>query len=183
KITATHLLDLEFGDPLAAVLPGDGNDGPGVSPDNGLERNLNREVKMRREQRPAAIDDRTAIGFESIGCIIERDVKEHLDEKVGQAVDEKFQPGIINDVPSADKAAAKNAFPALVQQAPVTDGILGRVGGVGHHDRAGVAAHPVETANNGVAKAKWTGILHRHKRGDLPAQMLENGPSIIPAAI
>src|SRR6266851_1487857 len=66
QITAAHLLKLELGVAGAPVPPGDGNDRPTVSSHDGFERQLNREIEVRRDQRTAPVNHRAAVGFESI---------------------------------------------------------------------------------------------------------------------
>ena len=39
--------------PVQAVAPSDGKDGPGKAPHDGLERQLNGEIEVRRDQEPA----------------------------------------------------------------------------------------------------------------------------------
>lgn len=87
QISAPHLLDLELCHPRPAVAPGNGNDCPTVASNDGLERNLDRKVEVRGDERPAAVDNFPAIGLEGVGGVVELDPEEHLEELVGKPVD------------------------------------------------------------------------------------------------
>ena len=76
EVAAAHFLDLQLGDAGAAIAPGDRHDRPGVAAHDGLERQLDREVEVRRNQGTATVDHRRAIGLEGIGRVVERDVKD-----------------------------------------------------------------------------------------------------------
>src|ERR1700677_4443054 len=76
EIAAPHLLYLELGDAVLAVLPGDGDDGPRVSPHDRLEGKLHREVEMRRDERPAAVDHAHPVGLERVRRVVELDVED-----------------------------------------------------------------------------------------------------------
>src|SRR5206468_3104284 len=94
-----------------------------------------------------------------------------------------FKARILNDAAAFDEATAEDAFPALVEELPITHGICGRIGGVSHQDGAGISAHMVETTNHGAAKAVWTGILNGYERGDFALEFLQHHPSPVAAAI
>src|ERR1700753_1013390 len=52
QIPAAHFLDLQFGFACPAVAPGNRYRCPGIATDNGLQRQFDRQVEMRRNQRP-----------------------------------------------------------------------------------------------------------------------------------
>src|ERR1035438_5662296 len=139
KVAAAHFLDLELGDTVFSVLPGDGYDRPGIAAHDGFERDLDGEVEMRCEKRPTAVNDGAAVSLEGVGGVVERDMKEGFDKKIRQAVDEEFDPRVIDHPSAFDEAAAEYAVPAIIEQAPILHGVAGHVGGVGHHDGAGIA--------------------------------------------
>ena len=93
QVAAAHFLDLELGLARAAVAPGDGHDGPGVPAHDGLERQLDGEVEVRRDERAAALDDLAPVGFEGVGGVVERNAEQAPDEEIGQAVDEQLELG------------------------------------------------------------------------------------------
>src|SRR5579862_5476986 len=67
QITAAHLSDFELGHSRAPVPPGDRNDRPRIAANDGLQRDLNREIEVRRKKRAATVDHLGAIGLESVG--------------------------------------------------------------------------------------------------------------------
>ena len=86
EVAASHFLDFQFGGSGSTVAPGDGHGGPRKSPNNGLERQLDRQVEVRRNQRPATVDDFTPISLEGVGGVIELDPKQNTDERIGQPI-------------------------------------------------------------------------------------------------
>ena len=114
EIAAAHLLDLELGLAVFAVLPGDGDDRPRVAADDGLQGDLDGQVEMRREQGPAALDDSAAIGLESVGGVVERDVEADADKEIGEAIDPELQARVVDDLAAFDETAAEDAVPSLL---------------------------------------------------------------------
>jgi hypothetical protein len=72
QIAAAHLLNFELGYAGSAIAPGDGNDGPGVAADDGLQRDFDGEIEVRGEERLATFNDSAAIGLERVGGVVER---------------------------------------------------------------------------------------------------------------
>jgi hypothetical protein len=62
QIAAPHLFDFQLGRAGASVAPGDGERGPTKTAHDRLERYLHRDVKMRRNQRPATRRLRQVLG-------------------------------------------------------------------------------------------------------------------------
>ena len=114
KIAAAHFLDLEFRLTGAPVAPGDGDDGEGKSSDDGFERELDRDVEVRRENGAYAIDHGFAVGFEGIRRIVEAVVEENPHERIGKAVYKEFDRWIVDDPAALHEAAAEDAIIALV---------------------------------------------------------------------
>src|SRR5579872_5098233 len=56
EVPAAHLLQLQLGDSASAIPPGNRHGGPGISPHDGFERQLDGEVEVRRDQRLATLD-------------------------------------------------------------------------------------------------------------------------------
>src|SRR5262245_56396934 len=67
EVAAAHLLQLELGLARLAVAPGDRHDGPGVASHRGLQRDLDRQVEVRGEERAAAVDDLAPVRLEGVG--------------------------------------------------------------------------------------------------------------------
>ncbi len=57
-----------------AVAPGRRDNRPTEPANDGLEGQFDGEIKMRRDERPAAVDGRLAIGLEGVGRVVEPDV-------------------------------------------------------------------------------------------------------------
>src|SRR5438045_2058219 len=96
KIAAAHLLNFQLRGSGPPVAPGDGERGPSKAADDRLERYLDCEVKMRRDERAASVDHFLAIGLEGIGGVIQFDAEQNLEEKIGEAIEEQFDFGIID---------------------------------------------------------------------------------------
>ena len=88
KVAAAHLADLQLGDARAAVSPSDGNRGPGVSSDNRLQRKLDREVKVRGNQRATSVNYSAAVRLKGIGRVVQSVAEEELEEQIGHSVQE-----------------------------------------------------------------------------------------------
>src|ERR1019366_8057512 len=121
KIPAAHFADLELWHAMLPVLPGNRHDGPRIAANDGLERELDRQVEVGRQKRPAALDDGAAIGLEGIGRVVERDGEADAHEKIRTAIDEEFDPRVIDDLAALDEPAAEDALPPPVEQSPVTN--------------------------------------------------------------
>ena len=183
QIAAAHFLDLEFRLTGAAVAPGDGDDGEGKSSDNGFERKLDRDVEVRREDRAYAIDHSFAVGFEGIGRVVEAVIEEGPHKRICQAVYKEFDRWIVDDPAALHEAAAEDTIIALVQLVPVAHHIAAIIGFVGHHDDKRIALGGIQAAGDGPPEAVQLFILDRSQRGNPLANLLENGPSAVLAAI
>src|SRR5881396_3868095 len=93
QVSAAHFPNRQLSFPCPAIAPSDWDSGPRISTDDRFKRQLNREVEMRRNQWTAAIDYSFAVGFESVGRVVEAYAKEHLYEIVGQSVEKQFHFG------------------------------------------------------------------------------------------
>src|SRR4051812_19182179 len=78
QIAAAHFLDLQFRSAAAPVPPGNRNRRPTVAAHNRLQRNLDREVEMRGDQRLAPVDYFPPIRLESVSRVVELDPEEEL---------------------------------------------------------------------------------------------------------
>ncbi len=115
QVTTAHLLDLELRFAGAAITPRYGYARPFVASNNRFQGYLDRQVEMGRDQRPAPIDRRSPVGFESIGNVVVFDSKQNSQKGVGETVQEKFQPRIIDDSAPFHKAASEHAVVTGVQ--------------------------------------------------------------------
>ena len=79
QIPAAHFLDLQLRDAGPAVAPGDRHHRPGVAAHDGLERQLDGEIEMRRQMsgRQPSITV-AAVGLEGVGRVVERMLKQHV---------------------------------------------------------------------------------------------------------
>ncbi len=68
-------------------------------------------LKWEARKRPAAFDDGAAVGLESVGGVVERDVEAEAHQQVGQAVDEEFYPRIIDDLAALDRSGCRRRSP------------------------------------------------------------------------
>lgn len=183
QIAAAHFLDLEFRLASAAVAPSDGDHGEGKSSDDGFERQLDCDVEVGRENRAYAIDHSFAIGFEGVGRIVKAVVEEDPHKRVCQAVYKEFDRWIVDDPAALHEAAAEDAIIALVQLLPVAHHIAAIIRFVGHHDDERIALGGIQAAGDGPPKAVQIFILHRSQRGNLLANLLENGLGAVLAAV
>jgi hypothetical protein len=55
EVAASHLPNLQFGDTVAAIPPGDGDNRKGVAANDSFEGQFHREVEVGREKRAEAI--------------------------------------------------------------------------------------------------------------------------------
>ena len=88
EISAAHFFDLQFRGPMPAVAPGNRNHRPGITAHDSFERQFDREIEMRRDQRTATVDRRFAVGFECVGRVVQPDIEKDSEEEIGQAIQE-----------------------------------------------------------------------------------------------
>ena len=110
-------------------------------------------------------------------------MKEYPDEEIREPVDDELYPWVVDHSAALDESASKDAVPAFIELAPVHDRVGRGIGGVGHHDHAGVARAAIEPVHDGASKAVWTGILNGSQRRHFRAQGLQNLPGRIPASV
>ena len=103
---------------------------------------------MRCDEGLAAVDNLFAISFESIRRVVEADVKQDLDEMIGQSIEKQLHFGIINRTATAHEAAAKNTVVPLVELLPVPHNVTAIVRFVSHHDHGGIARHMGESVGD-----------------------------------
>src|SRR5687768_10801438 len=115
---------------------------------------------MRRKERAATIDDGLAIGFKSIGRVVESNVKEQAQKTIGQTVNPELHRRIIDNAAALDKAAPKDAVITFGELFPVAHHIPTIIGFIRHHDDHGIAANLVQAKNDGATKATFANILH-----------------------
>lgn len=165
EVAAAHFFDFEFGDAVAAVAPGDGDDRKIVAADDGFEGEFDGDVEVRGEDGADAVDDFFAVGFEGVGGVVKAVAEEESHEGVGQAVHEKFDRRVIDGAAAFHEAAAEDAVVAFVEFFPVTDDVAAVVGFIGHEDDRGIAGHGVEAEGNRSSKTMRTLVLDRAENG------------------
>src|ERR1035437_2863619 len=112
QIAAAHLLDLQFRLAETAVAPGDRHHRSRITAHDGLEWNLHRKIKMWRDERLATRDDRAPVSFERIRRVVQRNLENAADKKIGEPVHEQLHLRIINHAAALDEPAAEHAVPA-----------------------------------------------------------------------
>ena len=138
---------------------------------------------MRRDERAAAVDHGAAVGLEGVGRVVEAVAETDPNEQVCQPVHEELHARIVDDLAALDETGAEGAIVAFAEDPPVGDGIARGVGGVGHHDDAGVADHVVEPPDDGAAEAVRAGVLRGRESRDLRLQLLEHFPGAVLGAV
>src|ERR1035437_10421286 len=83
KRTAAHFLDLQSRLAETAAAPGDRHHRPRITAHDGLEWKLHRQIKMRRDERLAALNHGAPVCFERIRRVLQRNLKNAADEKIG----------------------------------------------------------------------------------------------------
>ena len=117
--------------------------------DDRLQRQLDGQVEVVREQRINRLDHLTPVGLEGIRRVVVTVQEDRPDEEVGEAVDEELQPRVVAGPPARHEARAERAVPALLEDGVVAAEVLRVVGAVGHEDRHGVAGELVEPGTHG----------------------------------
>ena len=82
EVATSHFSNLQFGDTVATITPGDGNDRKGVAANDSFQGYFDREVEVGREKRAEAIQAGFAVSLEGVGCVVQAVAKEHADVKV-----------------------------------------------------------------------------------------------------
>ncbi len=81
------------------------------------------------------------------------------------------------------KARAENGIPTLAQDLPVADDIGAVVGFIRHHHHHGVYGFVIESVRNGATEAAVAEVLDRPEFRDAGADLLEQAPGGVRAAI
>src|SRR5262249_10126864 len=183
KITASHLFNFQLRCSGATRVPGNRNGDPGISTNDGFQRNFYRHVKVRRDQRPTTIDNFFAISFKRVGRVVEPYAKQHPYEMVRQPIEKQFNFGITNYAATANEAATKHTVITFVQFLPVTHNVTAVVRLVSHHDDNRITGHTVETTVNGATESMLPAVLHWYQAGNLCLKRFERASSCIGAAI
>src|SRR5687767_15625596 len=78
EVAAALLFEMQCGDAVAAAAPADGDYLVAVAAHDRLERQLDGEVKVGREQRLAPLEHAGAVALESVGDVVVVEAKEQL---------------------------------------------------------------------------------------------------------
>ena len=81
---------------MLSVLSEDGRDRPGILTDDGLKRNFYQNVKMRRNERSAAVNNGATVGLEGVSRVVELNVKADFYEEGRQPVDQQLDGRIVD---------------------------------------------------------------------------------------
>ena len=139
-----------------------------------LQRQLDCEVEVVREQRLDGLDDVSAVGLERVRRVVVAMAEEGPDEPVGEAVEDELRPRIIDHPRAANESRAERAVIPLLEQAVVRHEVGRIVGAVRHHHghRAPLeegeprADGEPEAAGVAVRVAAHAGIRRRRGRHD-----------------
>jgi len=183
EVAAAHFFDLEFGDPVAAVAPGDRDGGEAVSAHDGLKGELDCDVEMRGKDGPDAVNNGFPVGFEGVRCVVKAVVKEDANKGVREAVQEELHAGIVNRSPALDETAPEHTVESLVELFPIPDDVPAVVGFVGHHDDDRIACHGIQTADERPSQAVRTRVPDRFEMGEFFLFLLQDRPGAVGRAV
>src|SRR5215212_2508112 len=95
EVAAAHLAQPELRLAPGAVRPGDRHDAVVMAADDRLERHLDREVEVVRQQRLDVVDDLATVRLECIRRVVVAVPEEHADAEVHHAVDDQLQLRVV----------------------------------------------------------------------------------------
>ena len=93
----------------------DGDSGEAVAAHDGLERQFHRDVEMRGEDRAHALDHLLTVDLEGIRRVVQPMAEKKAHEEICQAIDEKFDPRVVDHAPATHEAAAEHAVRAFAK--------------------------------------------------------------------
>src|SRR5215472_11920481 len=114
KIARSHFADLKLGHALLAVDPKIWHDRISVAAHDRLQRQLDGQIKMLREQWLDSGDYCPAVHLERIRDVVTGSPKQELNEPVAQPVQHQFRAGIVYDTPAADESRPEDAIVTLL---------------------------------------------------------------------
>ena len=88
KISTAHFPNCQLSDTMPSVAPCNGYDGPAISSHDGLERQLDRNIEVRRKNGPHAVNDRLPISLERVCCVIQAMTEKKANKSICEAVQE-----------------------------------------------------------------------------------------------
>ena len=94
EVAAAHLLEGELGGPCGPAPPSDRNDSVAVPPDHCLQRQLDSEVEVVREQGSGRLDHSPPVGLEGVGGVVVSVAKQEADAPVDDPVQDQLEPRI-----------------------------------------------------------------------------------------
>src|SRR5436309_1816771 len=159
QVARTLLLQAEAAGATFAVAPCDRQHLVAVAPHDRLQRQLDGEVEVRRDERLAAAGDLGAIAFERVGRVVVSDPKQHAYDEFRQAVDDELEVRVVDRPSAAYEARAEGAVGLVAQHAVVPDHVLGIVRRIGHRDHHRVAGEALESVAHRSPEAPRPGVL------------------------
>src|SRR5581483_2164698 len=145
EIAAAHFLDAQLGYAGFPVCPGDRNHAIGVAAHNGLQRHLDGQVEVRRNERLHRGNHFTPVYLEGVRNIVEPKSKEHADKEIRQTIQQQFMTRIIDNTRTLDKPGSEHAITAGGKLAIIADKSLWTIGAVTHHDGHRVTGGGIKT--------------------------------------
>ena len=90
KISTAHFPDCQLSDTMPSVAPCNGYDGPAIPSHDGLERQLDRNIEVRRKNRPHTVNDRLPISLECVCCVVQTMTEKKANKSICEAVQDEF---------------------------------------------------------------------------------------------
>src|SRR5207249_747931 len=131
-----------------------------------FERKFNRSVEMRCDKRTAAIYHFRAISFKGIGGIIKVYPKQHLNEVIGQPIQNQLRFWIIDDAAAAHEATSEDTIVSFIELMPITHDVARIVRLISHHDNGGVAGHVIKATRHSTSESALSRVFHRLEGGN-----------------
>src|SRR5262249_4546681 len=100
EVATAHLLKLQLGSARCAIHPRDRSDRVGVSTHDRLQRNLDSQVELLRDQRLDVVNDFSTISLEGVGCIVVAVPEGEPNSQVDNAVHHELEPRITVPTPT-----------------------------------------------------------------------------------
>lgn len=183
EISTAHFSDGQLSDTMAAIPPGGRYNSPTISADNGLQRQLDRNVKMRRENGAHTIDHRSSVCLESVCRVVQPMLEEDTNESVGESIQDELRKRIVDHAASADEAASEDAIVTRLKLLPVTHHVPAVIRVISHHDHDGVTGHGIQSPDDRPPKSVRGRVPDRPKSWNICPLLLEDLPGPIDAVV
>jgi len=123
KVTTSHLFNLKLCFARSSVAPGDRNHRPRITSDDRLERNLDGQIEVWRDERLTAFDRRSAVRLKRVSRIVERNFEKEAQKSVRQSIHLELEPWVVDHSAPFDEATSEYAIPTFIQCLPIPDNV------------------------------------------------------------